>query len=216
MPIIKSSFYGDPNVGLYGFATDSYGICGIKSKHLEKPLGVKFHFLHLYGTYLSGIFAAGNSHGIVVSKHISRNEITHMKSFAGVLLLDTPYTAMGNLILMNDNGIIISTLIRKFRKEISDFFSLRCEISTVAGIAVVGSVAVATNKGCIVHPNIKSGERKIVEDVLRVPLGIGTVSFGSPFVKSGMIANKNGAAVSEKCSGIELGNISEALGFIVK
>ncbi len=213
MPIIKSSFYGDPNVGLYGFATDSYGICGIKDKQLEKTLGAKFHFMPLYGTHLSGLFAVGNSHGIVAPDLLGKNDIAHMKSITRVLLLDTSYTAIGNLILINDNGIIISPLLRKFKKGIEEFFSLRCEISTIAGIAVVGSVAVATNKGCLVHPKIRNNEKKIIEDVLGVKTAIGTVSFGSPFVKSGLIANKNGAVVSEESSGFELGNINDALGF---
>jgi translation initiation factor 6 len=115
---------------------------------------------------------------------------------------------------MNDNGIIMSPLLRKHKKEIAEFFSLPCEISNIAGIAVVGSVAVATSNGCLVHPKIKSNERKVVEDTLKVPVTIGSVSFGSPFVKSGLIVNKNGAVVSDKTSGIELGYISEAFGFL--
>ncbi len=210
---MKSSLYGDPNVGLYGFATDSYGICGVKNKQLEKALGVPFHQMPLYGTHLSGLFAAGNSRGIVAPELLGKNDIAHMKSIAKVLLLDTSYTAIGNLILLNDKGIVISQLLRKFKKDIEEFFSLRCEVGTIAGIAVVGSVAIATNKGCLVHPKIKNNERKIIEDVLDVPTAIGTVSFGSPFVKSGIIANKNGAVVAERSSGIELGNISEAFGF---
>src|SRR3989338_2589803 len=142
MSIIRTNLQGDPNVGLYGFATDRYGICGIRNKNLEKVLKVKFHFMPLYGTSLSGLFAAGNSHGIIATKHISKNEIAHMKSITKVLILDTSYTAVGNLVLMNDNGIIISPLIKKFRKEIADFFSLPCETGLIAGITVVGSVAV--------------------------------------------------------------------------
>ena len=204
MPILKSSLHGDPNVGLYGFATDRYGICGIKDKQLEKALGVKFHFLPLYGTHLSGLFAAGNYYGIVATEFLGKEEKRHMINISDLLLLNTSYTAIGNLMLINDNGIVISPLIRKYRKEIESFFSIRCEVSTIAGIVVTGSVAAATSKGCIVHPKIKENERKIVEDVLKVPVSICTVSFGSPFVKSGLITNKNGAIVSEESSGIEL------------
>src|SRR3990172_8728785 len=121
MPIIKSSFHGDPNVGLYGFATDSYGICGVRNKKLEKTLGVKFHLIPLYGTHLSGLFAAGNSQGIVVSDILGKNDIKHMKSITNVLILDTSFTATGNLVLANDNGVIISLLLRKFKKQIEEF-----------------------------------------------------------------------------------------------
>ena len=213
MTIIRTNFQGDPNVGLYGFATERYGICGVRDKKLEKALKVKFHFIPLYGTSLSGLFAAGNSRGIIVSKHLTKDEIAHMKSITKVLILDTSYTAIGNLVLMNDNGIIISPLLRKHKKEIAEFFSFPCEISKIAGIAVVGSVAVATNSGCLVHPKIKNTEKKLIEDTLKVPTTIGSVSFGSPFVKSGLIANSKGAIVSDKSSGFELGNVSEAFSF---
>ncbi len=211
MPILTTSFLGDPNIGLYGFATDRYSICGVKNRHFEK-LGVPFHTIALYGTHLTGLFAAGNSRGIVVSEFIGKRDVSHLRSFTKVLVLDTSYTAMGNLVLANDNGVVISPLLRKFRKEIAEFFNVECQISNIAGTAVPGSVAVATNVGCVVHPKIRPAETKLLENVLKVPLTISTVSFGSPFVKSGIIANTKGVLVSEETSGIELGYISEAFG----
>ena len=74
-------------------------------------------------------------------------------------------------------------------------------------------MAIATNKGCIAGPGIKNNEIKILEDTLNIELGIGTVSFGSRFAHSGIIANSSGCVVSDTSSGPELGRVSEALGF---
>ena len=39
-------------------------------------------------------------------------------------------------------------------------------------------------------------------------------NFGFPFVKSGLIANSNGYLAGSRTTGIELGRIDEALGFL--
>lgn len=214
---LRANFSGDPNIGLYGFATDSYILLGRPTKmcsKIEEVLNVKASYSTVLYTDFPAIFCAGNSQGIVVSMILREYEIDKLKEiFSNILVLDTDYSALGNLILLNDSGIVISPLLRKHKKEIQEFFNLPCEVSKIAGTTVVGSMAVATNKGCIVGSGIKNNEIKILEDTLNIELGIGTVSFGSRFVHSGIIANSSGCVVSDTSSGPELGRVSEALGF---
>ena len=87
-------------------------------------------------------------------------------------------------------------------------------VSTIAGLNIVGTMGLVTSKGCIVHPKTRQKEMEILEKTLGVKADIGTISFGSPFVKSGIIANSRGALISDASSGPELGKISEALGFL--
>ena len=91
---------------------------------------------------------------------------------------------------------------------------MKTEVSTVAGLKICGSAAIATNKGCLAHPQIKDDEKALIERILEVPVMIGTVNYGSPYVKSGIIANSSNFAVSEHSTGPEMGNIFEALGFL--
>lgn len=213
MQFLTTNIGGDSNVGLYGFGTDKYGVIGLQSK-ARKALQVPVHRAVLFGTALAGIFAAGNSSGIVVSAlAVDDEERAALRSVTGVLALKTRYTALGNLIVMNDNGAVVSPLLRSELKEIASFFGVTVAVSAVAGLVVTGSAALATNRGCIVHPRIRAREKKVLEETLGVPVAAGTVSFGSPLVRSGLIANSHGAVISEACSGIELGAISEALGF---
>ena len=44
---------------------------------------------------------------------------------------------------------------------------------------------------------------------------IGTVNHGSPVIGSGLIANSKGAIIGNQTTGIEMGRIEEALGFLV-
>ena len=57
---------------------------------------------------------------------------------------------------------------------------------------------------------------KELEKLLKIEVGIGTVSTGSSIVSSGVIANSNGFLASSNSSGFEIGRIDESLGFIGK
>ena len=217
MRLLETNFNGDPNLGLYGFATDSYFFLGISTakKQFKNTLKVPFHNSTVLETSLAGIFCTGNSTGIVIPKIMEEYEIDKIKKiFDNVLVLKTKYTALGNLIMMNDNGVVLSPLLKSKKENIEKFFDIPCSVSKIAGLNVVGTAGLATNKGCIVHPKIKDTEKKVISKTLGVDIEISTVSFGSPFVKSGIIANSKGVLVSDASSGPEMGKITEALGFL--
>jgi translation initiation factor 6 len=212
--MLRANFEGDPNLGLFGFATEKFSLIGIASclAKAEKELKTKAHFFPAFNTGLLGIFAIGNSSGIVISDYIDQIERDNIPIDA--LYLKSNYTAFGNLILMNDMGIILSPLLRRERQKIAEFFKLPCEVGTVAGSVIVGKTGIATNKGCLLHPSVKKSEMKQIEEVLGVQCDIGTVNFGSPYPGAGIIANSQGCIVSEQSSGPELGRIVESLGFL--
>lgn len=217
---LRMNFDGDPNLGLYGFATDAYCLIGKERKKIKSKirdiLKVPVHSCTMLDTELLGIFSAGNSNGIIIPDILEDYEIDAIKKIIDVLILKSKYTALGNLILMNDKGIILSPLIKKEKDTIEKFFKLPCAISTIAGINIVGKLGIATNNGCLVHPKIREKEKKILEKILCVDVDIGTVSFGSPYPGSGLLANSYGFIVSETTSGPELGRINEVLGFLQK
>lgn len=212
---LKTTFRDDPNIGLYGFATDKYAFFGSSpERKVKETLGVKIITSTILHTDFAGMFVAGNSQGIAVPKILEEYELPRVEKLFEVLVVNSRYTSLGNLVVMNDNGIILSPLLRRNKQQFEKFFGLSCAITTIAGINVVGSVALATNKGCIAHPKIRQKEVALIERTLDVTLNIGTVSFGSRFVKAGLIANSNGFLTSPQTSGPELGRINEALGFL--
>jgi len=206
---------GDQNIGLYGFATDKYCLLGQNNKKIRKILGGPVYLANILNMDLTGLFVAGNSHGIAIAGVIAEDHRQSLERYFGnILVLDTNHTALGNLVLMNDKGIIVSPLLRKLEKKISDFFGLPASVTTIANQKVVGTLGVATNKGCLVHPKARKTEMEKIEKTLGVTADIGTVNFGSPYPGAGIIANSNGFACSERTSGPELGRITEALGFL--
>lgn len=210
-----TEFLGDPNLGLFGFATDKYCLLGTELKNydkIEEVLKVKIIKIRLLDTNLVGIFAAGNSRGVVVPSIINEYEIERLKKEVDVFILDSDYTALGNLILINDHGCILSPLLKRHKEEIENFFKVKCEVMKIAGLNVVGSACIANNIGCLVHPNTTDEEGERIKKILKVKfVDVGTANFGSPFVGACLLANSNGFITSYSTTGPEMARIEEVL-----
>jgi translation initiation factor 6 len=219
MRVSKLEFQKNPNIGLFGFATDSKCFLGRhvskKSEDLARDvLKTEIVRTDVLGTNLAGVFLAGNSKGVIASDRLYKEELDNLKKKTGLLILETKYTALGNLILMNDNGIIISESLKDHKEAIKKFFGLPVETGSVCGLDLVGSLALATNRGCLVHKDVSSKEANLLEKVLKVGVMPGSVNFGNPWIRSGIISNSRGLLFGNQTSGPEMGIITEALGFV--
>ncbi len=206
MKFFSTNFEGDPNLGMYGFATDKYALLGIDKK---LDLGVEKKIVSIAGTKFVGMFATGNSEKIVATGLVESHELAELKKIADVLVLKSDFTAVGNLLLLNDNGCIISPLISSMKEKIEEFLGVNCAVTKIAGTNIVGSCAICNNSRCAVHPGASSGEIEIIEKTLRVKVGPSTANFGSPFVGSCIIANDNVVVVSEQATGPELSMLND-------
>ncbi|MEM5804892.1 MAG: translation initiation factor IF-6 [Candidatus Aenigmatarchaeota archaeon] len=221
MRFARIDFGSDPNIGLYGWATDSYCLVGAEPSaklkdRMEKVLGVEVRRSFIAGTELAAIFAAGNSNGMVLSKLVEKHELAALKrAFTDMnfMILPSKETAVGNMILCNDRAALVSRRLKKHAKKISDCLGVPVEAGELAGMEVVGSAALATNRGCLCSPMVKEEELKRLEEILKVRVDVGTANFGSPFVKAGLIVNSSGLLASELSTGPELGRAMEVFGY---
>jgi translation initiation factor 6 len=215
MHVQQLSVQGEDFIGLLGMATDRYAILSRNFPRVE-ALDVPVTRTRLYGSNLIGLFSAGNSNGLLLPYFISDDEIEGLgKSLGGDIkigrLMDR-CTAVGNLIACNDQGAIVSPMISE-TKTIRKILGVRVVQRKIAGHDEVGACCIATNRGFLVHPEAENELEKISK-IFKVEGMAGSVNFGFPFVKSGLIANSRGYLAGSRTSGIELGRIDEALGFL--
>ncbi len=219
MVIVRINFNGNPNLGVYAIATDKYVLVrfDLHQKTLEKLEDVfKVPILKakIADSPIIGVFAVGNSNGILVPYFTLDSEINFLKKELGVVVERVPskMTALGNIILANDKGVVAHPGIeRKAIKVIEDVLDVEVVCGKIYRLPLVGSMSVATNKGAIVHPMASDEELEWLSSVLKVPVDIGTVNHGGPFVGAGMIANSYGAATGLPTTGPELLRIERAL-----
>jgi translation initiation factor 6 len=200
---------------MYGFATDKYCFLGANVQQsllqrVRKTLKTEIISSTISGTELTGLFAMGNSNGIILSKIIEDYEVKKLKENGlNLKVINSNETALGNLILCNDKGCLISGSLKKFQKEISDVLGCEVEIGKIANLDIVGSCGIASNIGCLCHREAREKELKKIEEILKVKVDVGSVTYGTPYVRSGIIVNSNGVLVSDPTTGAEIGRIGE-------
>ena len=167
------------------------------------------------GSSLLGSLIVGNNKGIAVADIATEEDLDKLSSFGEVVILESGVNAAGNLVECNDHGAIVSKSIPTPGVElIGEVLGVKTARTRVAGQDTVGSLLVANNKGILSHPDISSSEVKEIEAVMSVPVMVGTVCFGSPYVGAGCVTSENDALVGSGSTGPEFNRIEDALGLI--
>jgi translation initiation factor 6 len=185
-----------------------------KAQEFADWLKVKLAYTSISGSVLAGALACANSNGILLPNSVRDEELVNIKSvFEGnLMIMETKKTAYGNLVLANDKGAVVDPRLKAPEiKQISETLGVEVVPIEIAGLPYVGSLAVVTNKGLLAHPLLKDEERKVLEAVLKVPIDVGTVNCGIPYVGTGLIANSHAAVAGSMTSGPEMFIIGNAL-----
>lgn len=217
--IHKYNVYRSPNVGLFVRANDNtllipFGFADTKTKKLKEYLNVKkIMHVSIAGTRLIGPMSVMNNNGMLLPSTASDEEIQILKQTGlNVERLESKFTAIGNLILANDKGAIVSSLFNdEVHQNIRDVLGVPIQAMSIGGYVQVGSMVVTTNAGAIVHPNANDREIKSIAEILQVEAEPATINGGSPFLSSGIIANFKSAIVGSLTTGPELIMITRAL-----
>ena len=214
--------FGNPNVGVYVRATSRHlfvppGITPNNIRDLEDALGLEAIEATIGGSPLVGSLVAANANGAVVADFATDEEMAVFEG-AGLTVLrleQSRLNAAGNNVLCNDRGAIVHPdLPAKSVSSVARALGVEVERGVIAGLATVGTAAAATNRGVLAHPLASDGELAFIKKALHAPARIGTVNHGHGLVGAGLAANQNGVAAGSRTTGIELGRIDEALGFL--
>jgi translation initiation factor 6 len=219
LAIYLSNLIGSPSIGVYSLVTEkilvvSKSVPIKKAERLSQWLKVKLVHTTIGGSVLAGALACANSNGILLPSFVREEELESIKrSFKGnITIMETRKTAYGNLVLTNDHGAIADPRLKSSELQIiSETLCVETVPSEICGLPYVGSLSVATNKGVLAHPLLKDSERKTLEDVLKVPVDVGTINCGVPYVGTGLIANSHAAVAGSLTSGPEIFIIGNAL-----
>lgn len=214
--------FGNPNVGVYVRATSRHllvppGLTPANVADLEEAFGREAVEVTLGGSTLVGSLVAANRNGCVVADFARDREMDVLAGL-GVRVMRLEHSrlnAAGNNILCNDEGAVVHPQVSKrVLAAIGKTLGVPAVHGHIADIPTVGTAGVATNKGVLAHPLATEEELTFLRHSLHAPARIGTVNHGHGLVGAGLAANQNGVAAGTRTTGIELGRIEEALGFL--
>ena len=214
-------FNENPNVGVYCRANESVvflqrSLPKQAKKLIAEVLDVKVVELSIADSTIIGSLLTFNSHGAIVTAYANKEALKIIEDQGlKVFPIKDVINAAGNDILANDNGALVHPDLQNSSvKKISDILGVTVHKGTIASLGTVGMAAVVTNKGCLCHPKVTEEEKRQLEKVFDVDVMIGTVNHGFPMIGSGLVANTKGAIIGDMTTGIEMGRIEEALGFL--
>ena len=219
MAVYLSSIVGSASIGVYSIANDRFVVVPQmvplkKAERTAEWLKVQLVHTSIGGSVLAGALACANSNGILLPNSVREEELAVIKAeFDGnVKIMDTRKTAYGNLVLANDNGAVVDPRFKEPEmRQIGEALGVDVVSGEIAGLPYVGSLAVATNKGVLAHPLLQDDERKVLEDVFKVPVDVGTINCGIPYVGTGLIGNLHAAVAGSMTTGPEMFIIGNAL-----
>ena len=212
MEIERYNYEGNTNLGFYTTVSNTQSIFPPDFKRKEF-FETEYCETYIARTRLVGLFTAGNSNCILVPETITDREKNKLEeSNVNFEIINTTDTALGNLILANDKGAVISENLEESKEDIEEALEVPVEVGTIAGSKTVGTGAVANSHGAVIHRDATEEEAEHVKKVLQLEdIAIGTVNLGSPYVGSGAVATDSRILVGEDTSGPEIGRIDRAM-----
>ena len=219
MALFLFDVFGNASIGVYAVVNDRVAVVPPqvpegKQRKFGEWLNVEVVATTVGKSVITGALACCNSNGVVLPAFVHDDEVEAFKSVSdlNVAVMDTRKTAYGNLVLANDKGAVVDPrLERDVVDKISDTLGVEAVSASIAGLPYVGSLAVATNKGVLAHPLLKEEEQRVLGDVLKVPVDVGTVNGGVPYVGTGLLGNSYGAVAGLLTTGPEMFIIGQAL-----
>ncbi len=220
--ISQTHFHGEPYVGVFFSTNEDYTLIppttSEKTKKLiEKTLKTQVVEATIMETYLLGILTVSNSYGFILPHLVTEHEVENIKkeTDSKILVLNTKYTVLRNLIILNNSHLIISNVLKREVNEILNFLGMETFlIWEERDQPLIGSMVVVTDKGGVVSPLITSDNEKKLESFLGFALPKCTINSGGNFPSLGLVANSKGGLTSFKTTGYELSLLEKGLSFL--
>jgi translation initiation factor 6 len=224
MTILKYQIFGGNSVGVYLAVNNSYGLypSTLIASTIEKIKSVfsePFYPISINNSTLLGVYTASNINGIIVPHIIRDDELQNLKMYTKDLssdyqigVLKSLDNAFGNLILCNDKGAIISSFLKEYKNLIEDTLNVETVVYEYVNLSLPGSISVANNKGCLVHPLTTDEEIEVISDILKVnETDVSTVNRGIPYLSSGAVINDRSGIFGNACTGPEMMRLTNVL-----
>ncbi len=221
MAIIKAQVFGRSLIGVFLIANNSYilyppTLIKPQLKKFKSVFQEPFYPLTINNSNLLGVYSASNKFGIIVPHIIREDELNNLKSYmndsSNIGVLKSVDNTFGNLILCNDKGAIISSFLESFKSEIEDILNVETVIYEFADYYLPGSISLANNYGCLVHPLSTDEQIEFISSILKVEeVDVSTVNRGVPYLSSGAIVNDKSGIFGSYCTGPEMMRITSVL-----
>ncbi len=219
MGIAKASIGNSSYIGAFGFATDSYVLLTPHSTKTDREiiaeaLGVDVFSATVDGSGLVGVYAVGNSKGLLLPELADESEIRRIKKElhgVEVSVMPTSLNALRNNILVNDKFAFVNPEFKKKEMdEIAHALGVEVIAKQIGDYATVGANNILTNRGMVLNNSASEQDIHFSQKFIQCTSQT-TANVGSPSIGLCAIANSRGVVVGAQTTGFELTRITEGL-----
>lgn len=215
----RAQFESSSEVGVFSRLTNAYALVALGGSEnfysvFEAELSKHVPVIHssIGGTRIVGRVTVGNKHGLLVPSITTDQELMHLRNHlpdtVKVQKVEERLSALGNCIVCNDYVALVHTdLDRETEEVIADTLKVDVFRATIAQNVLVGSYAVLTNQGGLVHARTPMQDMEELSQLMQVPLTAGTVNRGSDLIGAGVVANDWTAFCGMDTTATEIGVI---------
>lgn len=224
MTILKYQLLGKNSVGVYLEVNNRFGLypstlLNFAIEKIKPVFEEPLYPFSINNSNLIGVYSASNKNGIIVPHIIRDDEFDILKKYTGMIdrnyqigILKSIDNAFGNLILCNDKGAIISSFLKNYKREIEDILGVETMVFEFTENYLPGSIGLANNFGCVVHPLTNDDEIEQIASILKVDeVDVSTVNRGIPYLSSGAVINDKSGIFGLNCTGPEMMRITDVL-----
>jgi len=214
---VRAQFESSSEVGVFARLTNSYCLVALGGSEnfysvFQAELARHIPVIHcsIGGTRIVGRVTVGNRNGLLVPSITTDNELQQLRNQlpenVKVQKVEERLSALGNCIACNDYVALVHTdLDRETEEVITDVLGVDVFRATVAKNVLVGSYAVITNQGGLVHAQTPQQDMEELSQLIQIPLTAGTVNRGSDVVGAGIVANDWSAFCGMDTTATEIG-----------
>ncbi|MDO8648087.1 MAG: translation initiation factor IF-6 [Candidatus Diapherotrites archaeon] len=217
MKIFRENIKQSPYLGIFSTVTEEIALVPESTeqkemKKLEAALEVEAIKASIASSSLIGILCKGNTNGFVVPEIAEKQEIKDLESKGLKFKVIKGNLALGNLIAVNEEKAVLSSIIpKKQREEIAKFLKVEAIEAKIAGNELVGSSMVLTSKGFLMNNKASQKEFDKIRDFLKLEGKATTANYGDSYIGNSIIANSKAIIAGSLTTNIEIMKIQEGL-----
>jgi len=199
---IRTRYENSSEIGVYATLTNSYCIVGhggsenfyASFQQELEPHGIPVVHCTIGDMKIVGRLTVGNKHGLLVPNTTTDTELQHLRNslppHVAIRKVEERLNALGNVLVCNDYVALIHPHLDKETEQIiQEVLKVETFRAAVANQELVGSYAVLTNQGGLLHAHASLQELEELSNILELRLTAGTINRGSDLISSGIVAN---------------------------
>jgi len=206
MIVKKADYIGIPSIGIVMHMFEDFLLASKSEKNNIERINIDIKKYYIESPIVSPYFIEYNN-GIIISSNAPEELKNILKNHFDIIEIDFIENLIGNIFLIGKNGIIYSYGKERDVKRISEKLSLPAyKIKTKY---LFGSISKLYNNKLLISQELNDKIIEKVKEITGYSLDIGSINFGSPYLRYGIEINKEYLIIGKYSTGHEIVKVEE-------